>query len=99
MYLSDITDLVEVDIESGKIINRFNAPDSFLMTSFQMIKGISMYRIQLQILSISKMRTLKMSNNTSLQVWLQSPQLEGPNGLHVDNTKNRLIIASLGVYE
>ena len=27
---------------------------------------------------------------------LQSPQLNGPNGLHVDNSKNRLIVASLG---
>jgi hypothetical protein len=28
LYVSDITDLVEIDIESGKIINRFNAPGS-----------------------------------------------------------------------
>jgi hypothetical protein len=27
---------------------------------------------------------------------LQSPQLNGPNGLHVDNSKNRLIVTSLG---
>jgi len=31
-----------------------------------------------------------------LQAWLQSPQLNSPNGLHVDNNKNRLIVASLG---
>ena len=27
---------------------------------------------------------------------MQNPQLNGPNGLHVDNSKNRLIVASLG---
>ena len=32
LYVSDITDLVEIDIASGKIIKRFNAPgSSFLM--------------------------------------------------------------------
>jgi hypothetical protein len=29
-------------------------------------------------------------------VWLQSPQLNGPNGLNVDNNKNKLIVVSLG---
>jgi hypothetical protein len=37
----------------------------------------------------------KDNNNMSLQAWLQSPQLNGPNGLHVDNNKNRLIVTSL----
>ncbi len=32
----------------------------------------------------------------SLQVWSQSPQLNGPNGLNVDNNKNKLIVVSLG---
>ena len=29
-------------------------------------------------------------------MWLQSPQLNGPNGLLVDNNKNKLIVVSLG---
>src|SRR5919201_2058643 len=28
LYVSDITDLIEIDINSGKIINRYNAPGS-----------------------------------------------------------------------
>ena len=28
LYVSDITDLVEIDIDNGKIIKRFNAPGS-----------------------------------------------------------------------
>ena len=28
LYVSDITDLVEIDVKSGKIINRYNAPGS-----------------------------------------------------------------------
>jgi DNA-binding beta-propeller fold protein YncE len=37
-----------------------------------------------------------LKNNTSLQVWLQSPELNSPNGLYVDNNKNKLIVVSLG---
>ncbi|MFL6349898.1 MAG: hypothetical protein ACJ72X_16615, partial [Nitrososphaeraceae archaeon] len=47
--------------------------------------------------TIYKLDTNVKDNNTSsLQAWLQNPQLNGPNGLHVDNNKNRLIVASLG---
>src|SRR5207249_2339866 len=38
----------------------------------------------------------KVKDSMSLQVWLKSPELNGPNGLHIDNNKNRLIVASLG---
>src|ERR671923_722747 len=32
LYVSDITDLLEIDINSGKIINRYNAPGSAFLT-------------------------------------------------------------------
>ena len=35
-------------------------------------------------------------DKASLQVWLQSAELNGPNGLHVDNNKNKLIVVSVG---
>jgi DNA-binding beta-propeller fold protein YncE len=31
-------------------------------------------------------------------VWLQTPELNGPNGLYVDNSNNKLIVASLGAF-
>ena len=39
---------------------------------------------------------ISTSSSSSLQAWLQSPQLNGPNGLHIDNNKNRLVVVSLG---
>ena len=95
LYVSDITDLVEMDIESGKIINRFNAPGSVFLNDVVSDDQGNIYVSDTITNTIYK-QDVKDSNNTSLQVWLQSPQLEGPNGLHVDNTKNRLIVASLG---
>ncbi len=97
LYVSDITDLVEIDIESGKIINRFNAPGSAFLNDVVSDDQGNIYVSDTITNTIYKQDVnAKDSNNTSLQVWLQSPQLEGPNGLHVDNTKNRLIVASLG---
>jgi hypothetical protein len=97
LYVSDITDLVEIDIESGKIINRFNAPGSAFLNDVVSDGQGNIYVSDTITNTIYKQdANAKDSSNTSLQVWLQSPQLEGPNGLHVDNTKNRLIVASLG---
>ena len=31
-------------------------------------------------------------------MWLQTPELNGPNGLYVDNSNNKLIVASLGAF-
>jgi sugar lactone lactonase YvrE len=93
LYVSDITDLVEIDIDNGKI-KRFNAPGSAFLNDVVSDNQGNIYVSDTITNTIYK---LDGNNNTSsLQAWLQSPQLNGPNGLHVDNTKNKLIVASLG---
>jgi hypothetical protein len=96
LYVSDITDLVEMDIASGKIIKRFNAPGSSFLNDVALDNQGNIYVSDTITNTIYKLDTNAKDNNTSLQAWLQSPQLNGPNGLHVDNNKNRLIVASLG---
>lgn len=97
LYVSDITDLVEIDIESGKIIERFDAPGSTFLNDVASDNQGNIYVSDTVTNTIYKLDNNANDNSTaSLQVWLQSPQLQGPNGLHVDNTKNRLIVASLG---
>ena len=94
LYVSDLTDLVEIDIDNGKIIKRFNAPGSAFLNDVVSDNQGNIYVSDTITNTIYK---LDGNNNTSsLQAWLQSPQLNGPNGLHVDNSKNRLIVASLG---
>ncbi|MFZ0404287.1 MAG: hypothetical protein WAL79_00555, partial [Nitrososphaeraceae archaeon] len=94
LYVSDITDLVEIDIDNGKIMKRFNAPGSAFLNDVVSDNQGNIYVSDTITNTIYK---LDGNNNTSsLQAWLQSPQLNGPNGLHVDNTKNKLIVASLG---
>ena len=95
LYVSDITDLVEIDIASGKIIKRFNAPGSAFLNDVASDNQGNIYVSDTITNTIYKLDT-NVKDNISLQVWLKSPELNGPNGLHVDNNKNRLIVASLG---
>ena len=96
LYVSDITDLVEIDIDNGKIMKRFNAPGSAFLNDVVSDNQGNIYVSDTITNTIYKLDGNNNSNTSSLQAWLQSPQLNGPNGLHVDNTKNKLIVASLG---
>ena len=98
LYVSDITDLVEINIDNEKIMKRFNAPGSAFLNDVVSDNQGNIYVSDTVTNTIYKLDTnAKDGNNTSsLQAWLQSPQLNGPNGLHVDNNKNRLIVASFG---
>ena len=67
----------------------------FLMMSRRIIMEISMYLTQV-LITVYKLDT-NLKDNTFLRVWLQSPELNGPNGLHIDNSKNKLIVASFWI--
>jgi len=94
LYVSDITDLVEIDIASGKIIKRFNAPGSAFLDDVVADNQGNIYVSDTGTNTIYKLDG--NIGNSTLQVWLQSLQLNGPNGLLVDNNKNKLIVVSLG---
>jgi DNA-binding beta-propeller fold protein YncE len=98
LYVSDINDLVEIDIDSGKILKLYNAQASAFLNDVASDNQGNIYVSDTITNSIYKLNATDTSVNgsSSLQAWLQSPQLNGPNGLHVDNTKGKLIVASLG---
>jgi DNA-binding beta-propeller fold protein YncE len=97
LYVSDITHLVEIDIASGKIIKRFNAPGSAFLNDVVSDNLGNIYVSDTGTNIIYKLDAdLGNSTSSSLQIWLQSPQLNGPNGLYIDNNKNKLILVSLG---
>ncbi len=95
LYVSDLTDLVEIDIDNGKIMKRLNAPGSAFLNDVVSDNQGNIYVSDTITNTIYKLDG-NSNKTSSLQAWLQSPQLNGPNGLHVDNSKNRLIVASLG---
>jgi hypothetical protein len=104
LYVSDITDLLEVDINSGKIINRYNAPGSAFLNDVASDNQGHVYVSDTVTNTIYRLDTTNLGNNSSnnnnasLQVWLQTPELNGPNGLYVDDTNNKLIVVSFGAF-
>src|SRR5215212_6430620 len=104
LYVSDITDLVEVDINNGKIINRYNAPGSAFLNDVASDNQGHVYVADTVTNTIYRLDTKNIgdnstnNNNASLQAWLQTPELNGPNGLYVDNSNKKLIVASLGAF-
>jgi sugar lactone lactonase YvrE len=103
LYVSDITDLVEVDANSGKIINRYNAPGSGFLNDVASDNQGHVYVSDTVTNTIYRLDTKNLGNNSnnnnaSLQVWMQTPELNGPNGLYVDDTNNRLIVVSFGAF-
>ena len=100
LYVSDITDLVEIDIANGKIIKRLNAPGGAFLNDVASDNQGNIYVSDTGTNTIYKLDAANLgistSSSSSLQAWLQSPQLNGPNGLHIDNNKNRLVVVSLG---
>jgi sugar lactone lactonase YvrE len=96
LYVSDITDLVEIDIANGKIIKRFNAPGSSFLNDVVSDKQGNIYVSDTSTNTIYKLDVNLGNSTSSLEAWLQSPQLNGPNGLHIDNNKNKLVVVSLG---
>ena len=102
LYVSDITDLVEVDINNGKIINRYNAPGSAFLNDVASDNQGHVYVSDTVTNAIYRLDTKNLgnsnNNNASLQVWLQTPELNGPNGLYVDDINNKLIVVSVGPF-
>jgi hypothetical protein len=97
LYVSDITALVEIDIANAKIIGRFDAPGSVFLNDVVSDNQGNIYVSDTGANTIYKLdANVGNSTSSSLQAWLHSPQLNGPNGLHIDNSKSKLIVVSLG---
>ena len=92
LYVSDITDLVEIDIDNGQITNRYTVPGSTFRNDVASDRQGNIY-----VSDTGSNSTYVLENNASaLQIWLQTPELNSPNGLYVDNSTNKPVVASLG---
>jgi sugar lactone lactonase YvrE len=93
LYVSDITDLVEIDIVNGQITNRYSAPGSAFLND---VVSDGQGNIYVSDTGTNATYKFDSSNIPSLQIWLQNTELNSPNGLYVDNSTNKLVVASLG---
>ena len=94
LYVSDITDLVEINIVNGQITNRYSAPGSAFLND---VVSDGQGNIYASDTGTNATYKFDSSNIPSLQIWLQNTELNSPNGLYVDNScQNKLVVASLG---
>ena len=99
LYVSDITNLIEIDLSSGKIINRYPALDNSSLNDVVIDKKGNVFVSDPPnnaIFTLDTKNTSATTNNKSLQIWLKSKKLNGPNGITIDNSKNILVVASMG---
>ncbi len=91
LYVSDISQLVEIDIEQGKIIQKYNASEAIFLNDVSACKNGMIF--------VSDTRTAKIHvlENSIFRVWISGEPLERPNGLMAENGK--LFIGDNNIYE
>jgi hypothetical protein len=91
LYVADIDKLVEIDIEGGKVLAKYDAPDAvFLNDVTACMNGM---------IFVSDTRTAKIHvlNEGKFTVWMEGKPLETPNGLMAE--KGKLLVGDKNIYE
>jgi len=91
LYVSDIDELVEIDIKSGKITNKYKADGAVFLND---VAACMNDMIFVSDTCTSKIYALKDGKITA---WLEAKPLEGPNGLMTEHGK--LFVGDNNIYE
>ncbi|MBK8501289.1 MAG: gluconolaconase [Saprospiraceae bacterium] len=88
LYVTDITKVVEIDVETGQITNTFEAPGATFLNDITVASDGKVY------ISDSNTSTIYVLEAGQIKVLRQDASLGGPNGLLAE--KDRLITAAFG---
>ncbi|MEN8119994.1 MAG: ATP-binding protein [Bacteroidota bacterium] len=88
LYVSNIDQLVEIDIATSKITKRNDAPGAKFLNDVAVDKSGNVY--------VSDMRTNKIwrLNGGKFEIWLETDDLQNPNGLFIEKAK--LLVGNSG---
>ncbi len=91
LYVSDIDELVEIDIEKAAIIARYNAPGSIFLNDVTVTDNGTVF--------VSDNRAVKIYilNDNKLLVWKEGEPFKNPNGLLAEGEK--LFVGDMNIYE
>ena len=89
LYATDINALVEIDISTGKILNKYIAPAAIHLNDVAADAKGQIYAADTLTDSIYRLNSVGL-----FAQWLNTPALEAPNGLHVEG--DTLIVGSWG---
>lgn len=88
LYVADVKQLVVINVESGKLVARYEANDS------KVLNGIAINKNGKVFVSDWTGNRIYTLEDGELKIWLENIELNSPNGLWVDNT--HLYVASWG---
>lgn len=89
LYTADIDSLVEIDIATASITNRYQVADAKFLNDVAASPAGEIY------VSDMALNRIHVFNNGEFSIWLESPELEAPNGLLVQG--DSLILGAWGV--
>lgn len=89
LYVSDVNDIVKIDIKNGKIIYRINVKGSKFLNDVAVDKNGNVY---VSDMLANKIHIVKKNKES---VWLENGPLMGPNGLYVGSA-DHLLVANWG---
>jgi sugar lactone lactonase YvrE len=89
LYVADIDALVEIDVTTANIVERYIVDDAQFLNDVAVGED---GRVYVSDMALDRIHRLKDGKFT---IWLESGKLENPNGLYVE--ANRIVVAAWGV--
>jgi len=89
LYVSDVTHLVEIDIPSAKVVKRYQGNGAKFLNDVTVDDAGNVYVSDMFTSAIYRLTSAK-----KFEVWLQSPDLENPNGLQIKD--GHIFVAAWG---
>ena len=89
LYVSDIDTLLTINIPSGTITNTYKVDDAKFLND---VAASNQGEIFVSDMLLNRIHRL---DNDEFNIWLESPELENPNGLHTED--DNLILGAWGV--
>ncbi len=91
LYVADIDQLVEIDIEKGAITASYDAPGAVFLNDVTAASDGMIF------VSDTRTKKIHILKDKKLTVWFEGAPLEAPNGLMAE--KNKLLVGDNNIYE
>jgi sugar lactone lactonase YvrE len=88
LFAVDRANLVEIDLDSGQVANRYPVPGAMFINDLAFDSNGNAY------ITDSRAGAIYKFTDGEFEVWLQGGEIDDPNGLHVD--KDKLIVGNSG---
>ena len=89
LYAADIDELVAIDVEHGRITDKYKVDDAKFLNDVTAADNGDIY------VSDMLMNRIHVLSGNDFSIWIESDELEAPNGLHF--TEDDIILGTWGV--